>query len=96
MDSIINTDRLTSKAVVDAGYGSQILGKTITIVRTADLRPGDTVIKLNVINIGYEEPLVIKRIFKITDTFYDIDFVGKGTKELPRFAFSCLFGRISN
>lgn len=79
-----------------AGYADKIVGKTVTIVRTPDLKVGDTVIILNVINVGYEVPLKIKRITRITSEFYDVEFEGRGHKELPCFAHTCIFGRVVN
>lgn len=82
------------RAVEIASYADQIVGKTITIVRTPDLQVGDTVIILNVINVGYEIPMKIRKITRVTDQFFDIEFVGRGHKELPRFAYTCIFGRV--
>jgi len=81
-----------SRAEEVATYGNAIVGKTFTIIRTSDLKPGDKVIRLNVINVGYEVPLRVKRVTQITREFYDVEFEGRGHKELPRFAHTCLFG----
>lgn len=81
-----------SRAEEIANYGNGIVGKTFTIIRTPDLKPGDKVIRLSVINVGYEVPLRVKRVTKITREFYDVEFEGRGHKELPRFAHTYLFG----
>lgn len=85
---------MTSRAEEVANYGNGIVDKTFTIIRTPDLKPGDLVIRLNVMNVGYEIPLKIKKVTRITSEFYDVEFEGRGHKELPRFAFTCLFGRL--
>lgn len=78
------------------GYAKSIVGKTFTIVQTPDLKNGDVVIMLNVENVGYEVPLKIREITKITNEFYDVEFEGRGHKALPRMAHTCIFGRLIN
>lgn len=85
---------MNHRATEVANYANAIVGKTVTIVRTPELKVGDTVIILNVDNIGYEVPLKIRKILRVTDQFFDIEFVGRGSKELPRFAHTCIFGRV--
>lgn len=83
-----------------SSYGDRILGKTFTVVRASDLKPGDVVILLNTINIGYENPRLVKKVTGIcrgneSPTFFDVVFEGgKDGRDHPRFAFNCLFGRL--
>jgi hypothetical protein len=82
----IQTDHL-------ANYAVGILGKTFTVIQTPDIRPGDTLLDFQVPDIHYEKPRKVKKVKKVTDIFYDIEFEG-GSKTLPRYSKTCLFGRI--
>lgn len=77
-------------------YAINIVGKIFTIIQTTDIKPGDILLNFQCANIGYEIPAKVKKIRKITKEFYDIEFEGHEGRTLPRFAYSCLFGRITN
>ena len=87
---------ILTRAEEFAVYGDQLIGKTFTVVRTHQLKPGDVVVRLNSLNIGYEWPLTVSKIVKFTAEIYDVEFVGQNHKEAPRFAHNCLFGRLEN
>lgn len=88
-----NRRKLNEKPAAST-FGQGIIGKTFTIINTNDLKPGDWVIKLHVMNVGYEVPLKVKKIERITKEFYDVEFEGQNHKKLPRFASTYLFGRL--
>lgn len=85
---------MNHRAAEVANYANAIVGKTITIVRTPELKVGDVVIILNTVNVGYEKPLKINKFTRVTDDFFDIEFAGCGTRELSRFARTCIFGMV--
>jgi hypothetical protein len=78
-----------------ANYATGILGKTFTVIQTPDVQPGDLLLDFQTHHIGYEVPKKVKKITKITAEFYDIEFEGHEGKALPRYAHTCLFGRIA-
>lgn len=77
-----------------AGYAVNIIGKTFTVIQTPSIKQGDLLLDFQTHHIGYEVPKKVKKITKITDTFYDIEFEGHEGKALPRYAHTCLFGRL--
>lgn len=77
-----------------AQYAVNIVGKTFTVIQTPEVKVGDTLLDFQCQHIGYAKPAKVKRIRKVTKEFYDIEFEGKEAKTLPRYAYSCLFGRI--
>lgn len=77
-----------------ADYAVNIVGKTFTVIQTPEVRAGDVLIDFQCDHIGYEVPARVKRVRRVTREFYDIEFEGRECKTLPRFAYSCLFGRV--
>lgn len=78
-----------------ADYAVNIVGKTLTVIQTPDVKVGDYLINFQR-HIGYEVPSKVKKIRKVTKEFYDIEFEGKECESslMNRFAYSCLFGRV--
>lgn len=77
-----------------AQFAVNIVGKSFTIIQTTEVKVGDVLINFQVTNVGYETPTRVKKITKAGKEFYDIEFEGWEGKRLPRFAYSCLFGRL--
>lgn len=78
-----------------AQYAVNIVGKTFTIIQTPDIQPGDILLDLQCQHIGYEVPARVEKVMRVGQTdFYDIVWEGEKRKTLPRYAYSCLFGRL--
>lgn len=83
------------------GYAKSIIGKKFDVIQMPQVRVGDIVLNLNVMNVGLEKPLKVKNVRLMTqrvlspdDMIYEVQFVG--VNHLSHFAHSCIFGRLVN
>lgn len=74
-------------------YAKNILHKKFYIVHPIQLMAKDRILDLQCPHIGYEKVKTIDKIAKIGD-FYEISFIGESNKQPPKYAHTCLFGKL--